>query len=369
MSKEFKMLSHRAPVFIAEVGVNHNGVLNLAKELIDTAKEIGANFVKFQSFQTSLLVSPSAKMAPYQRYRSIENSQAEMLHSLELSRDQQLELFEYARNKQIDYISTPFDTKSLDFLVTELELPIIKIGSGDVTDVQLLYKVGATNKRILMSTGMSSIDQIWTALHAIFLGDKGLYPSEIGKMNDEIRQEIIDWATSEDPKVVLLHCTSAYPAPIEELNLRVIQGLEEEFRLPIGYSDHSVGIEAALHAITLGAVVIEKHLTLSQDLPGPDHAASTEPEEFAELIKRSKSLGKMLGKREKEISPSEEVNVMFARKGLYAKERILKGTPYTEQNVSVLRPLGQTPASYFYQVLGTVSLRDYDPGESIIIHE
>lgn len=367
MSSDYQLLSHRAPVFIAEIGVNHNGDLRLAKKLIDCARAIGANFVKFQSFHTSLLVCNSVDMAPYQRDRSAGNSQAEMLKMLELSKSQQIELFEYACKKEIDFLSTPFDTDSLNFLVRQLNLPVIKIGSGDITDVRLLYEAGASNRNILISTGMSDIEDIWTALHAIFAGRHGLSPSVIGRNSETERQKIRDWAITKDSKLTLLHCVSAYPAPAEDLNLRAIEFLNREFGMPIGYSDHSVGIEAALHAITLGAVVIEKHLTISRSMPGPDHQASTEPEEFAEMIEKSRTIGSILGKRGKLIAPSEAVNANFARKGLYAKERITKGTPFSEQNITALRPPGHTSASHYYRAISSISERDYEPGESIVL--
>jgi N-acetylneuraminate synthase len=368
MNSKFKLLGHDAPIFIAEIGVNHNGSIDLAKKLIVAAKEANAHFVKFQSFRTEHLVHTSAPLAPYQRKNNRRKTQLEMLRNLELSENQQLELFDYAKQIEIDFLTTPFDPTSLDFLISKMNLPVIKIGSGDLTDVRLLYRLGASKRHILLSTGMSKVNEIWTALYAIYIGHKGLNPSNIGDVSKAVRDEVKDWLMKSIPSVTLLHCTSSYPAPKEDLNLGAIQTLREEFGVAIGYSDHSLGINAALHAITLGAVLIEKHITLSKEFEGPDHKASASPEEFAQMVEQSKEINIMLGEKAKLISSSEAANLIFARKGLYAKKRISKGTIFSEENLLVLRPQAGLSAAHYYEVLGTTSTREYESGEAIVFN-
>jgi len=254
-----KLIGEEEPCFIiAEAGVNHNGSIELAKKLIDAAKDAGADAVKFQTFKTENVVVKDAQKAEYQKETTGEGSQYEMIKKLELTEEDFRELADYAKEKDIMFLSSPFDKESVD-LLNELDVPAFKVGSGEITNLPLLRYIAKKEKPIILSTGMSTLGEIEEAL-------------------DVIRSEGVE-------DIILLHCVSNYPARIEDVNLRALGTLKQAFKLPVGFSDHTLGITAPIAAVALGACVIEKHFTLDRNLPGPDHKASLEPEELKEMAK------------------------------------------------------------------------------------
>ena len=265
-------------LIIAEAGVNHNGSISNAKELVNAAKKCGADIIKFQSFISEDLVIPSAKKANYQiKNTLIDESQLKMLKSLELNFEEQLELKEYCDSKNIEFLSTGFDHKSLNFL-NKLGLKRFKIPSGEITNLPYLRHVGSFDTPIILSTGMSNINEIREALIEIYYSGR--------KCND----------------LTIMHCTTEYPAPFEDINLNALQTIKNEFKFDVGYSDHSKGIEVSLAAVALGATIIEKHITLDRNMDGPDHEASLEPHEFENLVEGIKNISVSLGSAEKSKS-------------------------------------------------------------------
>lgn len=295
---------------IAEAGVNHNGSRELAFALIDAAKEAGADAVKFQTFHADELASSRAEMAAYQvANTSLRESQVAMLRRLQLSADDFLALRRYADEKNILFLSTPFDLPSVDVLEA-LDVPMYKIGSGDLTNLPLIRYVAEKGKPILLSTGMATLGEVEDALQAV----DGKVP------------------------VTLLHCTTNYPTEPHEVNLRAMVTLHQAFRVPVGYSDHTRGWEVAVAAVALGATVIEKHLTLSKDLPGPDHRASLEPHEFRQMVNAIRTVERALGDGRKRPTPAEEAIKRQVRKSLVARLDLPAGHVITEDDVAIKRP-------------------------------
>lgn len=323
---------------IAEAGVNHNGDVDIAKELIRKAKEAGADAVKFQTFIADELAAPDARTAEYQAKNIGAESQLEMLRKLEFNFQTFAELKEYSGKIGIDFLSTPFDLKSIDFL-TKLELPFIKIPSGEITDKPYLVKIANTGLPVIISTGMSTMEEIREALQ-IF----NLYPKN---------------------KLTLLHCTTEYPAPFSEINLRAMVKLKEAFGYPVGYSDHTTGIEVSIAAAALGAEVIEKHFTLDKTMKGPDHKASVEPQELQELVNAVRNIEKAMGDGEKTPSVSEHKNRNLVRKSIVASRDIVEGELFTEDNLGVKRPGDGISPMKWETVLGTVSPRRFKKDEKI----
>lgn len=307
-----KLIGEGEPCFIiAEAGVNHNGDIKLAKKLIDVAKETGADAVKFQSFKAESVVVKDAQKAGYQKETTGEGSQYEMIKSLELSKEEFGELAEYARKKDIMFLSSPFDKESVD-LLHELDVPAFKIGSGEITNFPLLRYVAKKGKPIILSTGMSTLGEVEEALNVI---------------------------RSEGVKdIILLHCVSNYPAKIEEVNLRAMQTLKCAFKLPVGFSDHTLGITVPIAAVALGACVIEKHFTLNRNLPGPDHKASLEPNELKEMIKAIMDVEKALGDGIKQPTADEEEIKKVARRSIVAKVDIPEGVIIMKDMLDIKRP-------------------------------
>ena len=326
---------------IAEAGVNHNGDINLAKRLIDEAHNAGADCVKFQTWVTEDIVDKSSTKAEYQiQNDGNETSQYEMLKNLELSFNQFAELQSYCNTKGIMFLSTPDDYKSLDFLSDELDLPILKIGSGEVTNIPLLRRFGKKRKPIILSTGMSSIGEVEKA-----------YNTLIGS-----------GATS----VILLHCTSNYPASLDSINLKAMNTLESVFKTQIGYSDHTEGIEVSLAAVALGAVVIEKHYTLDKNMPGPDHKASLDPKELKQLVDKIRNIEKALsGNGMKMPNLSEKETKKVVQKGIYLNKNIAKGQTITDEFLIMKRPVGQLSAQEYDFVIGRTVKNDILSGESL----
>lgn len=351
---------------IAEAGVNHNGSYGLATELVDIAVECGADAIKFQTFNTEALVLQGAQKADYQKAASdSEESQYDMLKRLELSTSEFQGLAEYARGKGIDFMSTAFDSRSLDFLVDELGVSTLKIPSGEITNLPFVLEHAQKNCHLIVSTGMATISEIRLALSVIAFANLA---REIGYEKPDL--EKFEKAYNSPgaiqrlrERVTLLHCTSAYPAPLSEINLAAMNHLAGEFGLEVGYSDHSEGIVVSIAAVARGAKVIEKHITSDKSLPGPDHSASLDPEELRQLVDRIRDVELAIGSEIKKPTDTEILNKRAARKSLYASKVIAEGEIFSKENISILRPeMGMEPAKYF-ELVGKKSSKLYKPGE------
>ena len=326
-------------LIIAEAGVNHNGSLAMAKQLAGVAKAAGADIVKFQTAKPELVISRFAEKAEYQKAETGEaESQLEMCKRIHLTFDEHAQLKEYCDSIGIAYLSTPFDLDSIDFL-QQLGTPMWKVPSGEITNLPYLEKIAATKKPVILSTGMSMISEIEDAL--TILEDGGAGP------------------------ITLLHCNTEYPTPIEDANLLAMQDLREQFGLPVGYSDHTAGIEADIAAAALGAVVIEKHFTLDKALPGPDHKASHSPEELTAMVAAVRKTELALGDGRKHVTESEAKNKPIARKSILAKRDIKKGETFTPENLTVKRPGDGISPMRWYDVLGKTAKRDFAEDEKI----
>lgn len=326
---------------IAEAGVNHNGSLNLAKKLIDAACRAGADAVKFQTFCAAELVSPRAPLAKYQR-RSAKagQTQYDMIRDLELSSGAHRRLREHCRRKKIIFMSSPFDFKSIE-LLSRLRLPIIKIPSGEITNIPYLRRIGALNRRIIMSTGMSTLAEVKKAV------------------------DILLASGASRKNITVLHCNTEYPTPMRDANLRAMLTMRDKLNVAVGYSDHTEGIEAALAAAALGASVIEKHLTLDRGMEGPDHKASLMPDEFRRMVKAIRNIEKALGSGEKKPSLSELKNLTVARKSIVAAAPIQKGEAFSEDNLALKRPAGGLSPLEWDRVIGRKAARDFSRDERI----
>lgn len=322
---------------IAEAGVNHNGDIALAKRLIDAAVAARADAVKFQTFRADRLVTPRAPKAAYQeRTTRPDESQLDMLRRLELPAQAHRELAEYSRQRGILFLSTPFEAQSVD-LLSDLGVPAFKISSGDLTNLPLLAYVARQGKPMIVSTGMSTLPEVEVALRTI--------------------------RAAGMRSLVLLHCVSSYPASPGTVNLRAMQTMAAAFRVPIGYSDHTMGIEVALAAVALGACVLEKHLTLDCGLPGPDHASSIEPQEFNALVRGVRVIEAALGDGRKVPSQEEQEVARVARRSLVAAKAIPSGTALTEKLVAIQRPGTGIAPKEFSRVMGRRVTRPLAQGE------
>ncbi|MGE5607179.1 MAG: N-acetylneuraminate synthase [Bacteroidota bacterium] len=350
---------------IAEAGVNHNGSLDLAKQLIDVAVKAGADAVKFQTFKAEKLTCFETPMAEYQiKNTGVLESQYEMLKRLELDEADHKQLIEYCNSKKIQFLSTPFDLESIDLLVKKFNLPMIKIASGDITNAPLLLKAAQTGKPIILSTGMSDLGEIESALGVLAFGYLGVNSSPSRKAFKEayFSQE---GQTILKNKVSLLHCTTEYPASFSDINLRAINTLRDAFGVSIGFSDHSPGIAISIAAVAREASIIEKHFTLDRNLPGPDHKASLEPNELKLMVESIRQVELALGSPPKTPSPSEFKNIAIARKSLVAACDLKKGGQWDEGNLAVKRPgNGVSPMNY-WDYLGRTILTDYKKDELI----
>lgn len=349
---------------IAEAGVNHNGSLEMAKELVSAAAEAGADAVKFQTFKADLLVSRTAPKAEYQtRTTGREESQHEMIRKLELDRRQHEMLLDACRECGIQFLSTPFDHDSVDLLALTFDLPVIKVSSGDLTNAPLLLRIAAMGKPVILGTGMATLGEIEDALGVLALGYTCAAQPSLAAFRAAFCSVKGQQALKE--KVTLLHCTTEYPAPLEEVNLRVMETLRGAFGLAVGYSDHTEGIAVPLAAAALGAEVIEKHFTLDRTLPGPDHKASLEVRELKQMVQGIRSVEKALGRGIKHPTQSEIKNLPVARKSLVAASSITEGEIYTDSNVAVKRPgSGLSPMQY-WDLLGKKASRDSGVDEVI----
>lgn len=328
-------------LIIAEAGVNHNGSLEMAKQLIDAAAAAGVDYVKFQTFKAEKLTSKQARMAEYQKNNTgIDESQLAMLKKLELSEQDHYELIRYCNQRGVKFFSTAFDSDSVQFL-HQLGLGLWKVPSGELTNYPYLKQIAQYHEPIILSTGMSEMSDVEAAMQVLL--DNGLQKSQI----------------------IVLHCNTEYPTPYEDVNLRAMQTMREKLGVEIGYSDHTRGIEVPIAAVALGASVIEKHFTLDRALPGPDQAASLEPNELKQMVEAIRHLEKALGSAEKTISVSERKNIAIARKSIVAARNIRKGEILTDDNLTVKRPGDGISPMEWEHVIGTISVRDFEEDEQI----
>lgn len=329
-------------LIIAEAGVNHNGSLETARQLIDVAAEAGADYVKFQTFKANKLVTKTAARAEYQNTNTKDSaSQYEMLQKLELSEADHLELVAYCQEKKINFLSTGFDLDSLEFL-SNLGVTVAKIPSGEITNLPYLEKAAALFPEIILSTGMATIEEIKDAF-----------------------QTLVN-AGANRSTVTILHCNTEYPTPMEDVNLKAMLHIENELGTAIGYSDHTLGIEVPIAAVALGATVIEKHFTLSRSLPGPDHRASLEPAELAAMVLAIRNIEKAIGGSGiKEPSKSEMKNKPVARKSIVAYRPIKKGEFFSEQNLTIKRPGDGISPMKWHNIIGQTAYRDFLEDEQI----
>lgn len=351
---------------IAEVGVNHNGSFKLANELVRVASECGADAVKFQTFKTEKLVTDHARKAAYQNENDASTAtQAEMLKKLELSDNEFISLSKECKKYDIDFITTCFDAQSLEVICKETETKILKIGSGDLTNLPLIIEHARTGRDIIISTGMATLSEVEDALAALAFG----YHNDTGSPQSfswmKLNYFTEDALSKVREKVTILHCVTDYPAQYRDLNLDAIRQMGEIYHINIGYSDHALGIEACCAAVALGAKCLEKHLTLDQSLPGPDHKASASPDEFKALVDAVRNLEKAMIPGVKAPTLRERANLEVARKYLVAASPIAEGELFTVDNIDIKRSkIGISPRQY-WDLLGSVASRDYDAGESI----
>lgn len=324
---------------IAEAGVNHNGSLKLAKQMIEEAARAGADYIKFQTFKPEKLVSKYAQKADYQKKTTGNNeSQLQMLEKLALSYDDFVELKRYCEQSGIGFLSTPFDEDSIRFL-DSLDMDFWKIPSGEITNYPYLVQIAQTGRDIVLSTGMCEMDEIADAMKVL---------EESGAGN-----------------ISLLHCNTEYPTPYEDVNLLAMKQMRTAFKKQVGYSDHTEGIEVPIAAVALGAEIIEKHFTLDKNMDGPDHKASLEPQELAQMVSAIRHIEKSLGDGNKKRTASEQHNIVAARKSIVAKCAISKGDIFTEANLTVKRPGSGISPMKWKELIGTRAERDYLEDELI----
>jgi len=354
---------------IAEAGVNHNGDINMAFQLVDAAYAAGADVVKFQTFKTENLVTQKALQADYQKKNTkIEQSQYNLLKQLELPYHAHLDIKAYCDSKEITYLSTAFDDDSLDFLVHQMNLTTLKIASGELTNIPFILAHAQTGCNLIVSTGMATCEEIELALSAIAFGYLNSDESPSVSAFKRAYQSSQGQALLKN-KVTLLHCTTEYPAPIDEVNLNVLGTLAETFNLPIGYSDHTEGIVVSMAAVAKGACIIEKHFTLDRSLPGPDHQASIEPKQLLAMIEGIRITELALGGVDKKPSLTEQKNKIIARKSIVAKKVIKKGEVLNEDNIGVMRPGSGLSPVKLWQVINSKAIKNFEVGDLIEIKE
>ncbi len=349
---------------IAEVGVNHNGDPDLAMELVNIAREVGADAVKFQTFDASALVTSRTQKARYQQaVTGNTESQQQMLAKLQLDMEAHYNLMQRAGELDLLFMSTAFDSQSLRFLVDELTLPVLKIPSGEITNGPLLLEYAKACRNVVLSTGMSTLAEVQTALSVLAFGLTGGKLPSIDAFNKAFGSD--EGQVALKRYVTLLHCTTQYPAPYDSVNLNALRRMQSAFSLRIGYSDHTPGVTVACAAVALGARVIEKHITLDKTLPGPDQAASLEPQEFQEMVEGIRIVEQSLGDGNKVPHEAELENLPVARKSLIAAKKINKGELFSSENVVAKRPgAGRSPMEY-WSLLGVAATRKYEPDETI----
>lgn len=334
-------------IVIAEAGVNHNGSIEIAKQLVDKAAEAGADFIKFQTFKSEKLVSKYARQADYQKRnigKKSDDSQLSMLKKLELSEEDHLELMDYCQKKGIKFFSTAFDLESIDYLHS-LNLGLWKIPSGEITNYPYIKKIAGYREPVILSTGMCELSDIKSAYKVL--------------ANNGIRKE----------QITILHCNTEYPTPYEDVNLRAMTALKDEFNVEVGYSDHTKGIEVPIAAVALGATVIEKHFTLDRNMEGPDHKASLEPDELKAMVSAIRHIEQALGSGHKTVSESERKNITIARKSIVAACDIKAGEIFTEENLTVKRPGNGISPMKWEEVIGLKAIRNFAEDEIIEVED
>ena len=329
-------------LIIAEAGVNHNGDIELAKKLIDAAKDAGADYVKFQTFKAIKLASKKAEKAKYQIENTGNNteSQFDMLKKLELSKEMHFELIKHCKKREIKFLSTAFDLDSIDFL-NELKIDLFKAPSGELTNLPYLRKIGGLGKPIILSTGMANMQEIEDALNILL---------EAGTPKDNI---------------AILHCNTEYPTPMHDVNLNAMLSIKNKFKVDVGYSDHTLGIEIPTAAVALGATIIEKHFTLDKTMEGPDHKASLEPNELKAMVDAIRNIETALGNGIKTPSESELKNKSIARKSIVANSDIKKGETFTNENITIKRPGNGVSPMLWDDYIGKKASKDYIEDELI----
>ena len=337
MQIQNKKIGFNNPAFIiAEAGINYNNKLSLAFKMIDIAKKVGANAIKFQTFKSKNLVVKNAKKAKYQiQTTNLIESQFDMLKKLELDIDDHKKLINYCKKKGIIFISSPFDHESID-LLSELKLQIYKIPSGEINNLPYLRRIGSLGKEVILSTGMSTLVEIEDALNIL-----------------------INAGTSKN-NITILHANTMYPTPMEDVNLSAMQTIKNKFDVAVGYSDHTLGIEIDIAAVALGASIIEKHFTLDKEMDGPDHAASLEPSELKSMVTAIRNIEMAMGDGIKELTNSEKPNIDVARKSIVAKTVIKKGEVFSSKNLTTKRPGNGLSPMKWDLVIGKVAKRDYN---------
>lgn len=334
-------------LIIAEAGVNHNGSIDIAKQLVDKAADAGADIIKFQTFKSEKLVSKSAHQADYQKKnigKLSDDSQLNMLKKLELSEQDHIELMNYCQKKGIKFFSTAFDMDSIDFLHS-LNLGLWKIPSGEITNYPYLKKIAQYHEPVILSTGMCEIEDINAAMDVL--------------LKYGVKRE----------QITILHCNTEYPTPFEDVNIRAMQEMRDKFHVSIGYSDHTKGIEVPIAAVALGASVIEKHFTINRNMEGPDHKASLEPDELKAMVSAIRHIELAMGNGHKKVSESERKNISIARKSIVAACCIKKGEILTEDNLTVKRPGSGISPMRWEEVIGTKAVKDYKEEEQILLCE
>jgi N,N'-diacetyllegionaminate synthase len=331
-------------IIIAEAGVNHNGDLELAKKLVDEAHKAGVDYVKFQTFKASNLVSKSAQKASYQKNQTDANeTQWQMLNRLELNEASHEVLFDYCERKPIKFLSTPFDLESID-LLKSIGITLGKIPSGELTNLPYLRKMAQNFEQIIMSSGMANLQEV-----------------------EEAIQVLLDSGTKKE-NITILHCNTEYPTPMKDVNLLAMNTIQEKLGVKVGYSDHTLGIEVPIAAVALGATVIEKHFTLDKTMEGPDHKASLEPQELAEMVRTIRNIEQAIGgSGVKEISESERKNIAIARKSLIAARDIKAGEVFSEENMTVKRPGNGISPMKWDAIIGQIAQRDFIEDELITL--
>lgn len=330
-------------IIIAEAGVNHNGSLENAFMLVDAAVNAGVDYVKFQTFKADKLVAKSAKKAVYQiqNTRNEKDSQLDMLKKLELSHSDHEKLIHYCNEKNIKFFSTAFDIESLQYL-KDIGLDLVKIPSGEITNLPYLRKAATLFGKVILSTGMSTLEDIRLAVEVF--------------TNEGIPRK----------DITILHCNTEYPTPMQDVNMKAMLHIGKTFNTEIGYSDHTLGVEVPIAAVALGACIIEKHFTLDKEMEGPDHAASLEPDELKAMVSSIRNIEKAIsGSGIKEPSESEKKNIVIARKSIVAKKKVKKGEYFTEENITVKRPGSGISPMLWDEVLGKVAIKDFEEDDLI----
>ena len=360
------MRSELATFIIGEAGVNHNGSLDMARRLIDVAAEAGADAVKFQTFRAEQMVSRHAPKAEYQtRTTEKAESQFDMIRKLELAETDHEVLITHAKARRIAFLSAPFDVPSLRLLTNRFGLETIKIPSGEITNAPFLLAIAQVAKRVILSTGMSTLAEVEAALGVLAFGFT--QPMDAAPGREAFARAFASDTGQDDlrHRVTLLHCTTEYPAPFAEVNLRAMDTLAAAFALPVGYSDHTPGIHIPVAAVARGACVIEKHYTLDRNLPGPDHKASLEPDELRQMVAAIRDVELSLGDGIKRPTAAEWKNRNVVRRSLVAARAIAAGAFFSAENIVCKRPGGRVSPFEYWRIAGQVAARSYDEDEAL----